>query len=103
MAKLVQEARARGNRHLRAMTVINEADHLQEADNAAAAAELRSHEGLEHVPFRLIRRKAYPNAAANGKGVVEHDDPKASEELTAVLSFLHPQFSNAGALKYGNR
>ena len=103
MAKLVKEARARGNLTLRAVTVINEADHLQEADNAAAAAELRSHSGLEHAPSRLIRRKAYPNSAANGRGVVEHDDPKASEELTNVLSFIHPHYSHAGALKYGNR
>jgi chromosome partitioning protein len=103
MAKLVQEARARGNTSLRAITVINEADHLQDADNAAAAAELSGHEGLEHSPTRLVRRKAYPNAAATGHGVTEHSDEKASEELFAVLSFVHPQFSKTGVSKDGNR
>jgi len=103
MAKLVKEARARGNTTLRAITVINEADHLQEADNAAAAEELRSHEGIEHAPSRLIRRKAYPNAAASGHAVIEHNDPKASDELTALLAFVHPHFRPVGTLKYGNR
>lgn len=96
MAKLVMEARARGNTSLRAVTVLNEADHLQEADNAGAAAELRGHEGLEHAPSRLIRRKAYPNAAATGRGVVEHGDAKAANELKAVLAFVHPEYRARG-------
>lgn len=103
MAKLVTEARARGNTSLRAITVLNEADHLQEADNAGAAAELRAHEGLEHSPSRLIRRKAYPNSAATGRGVVEHDDIKAIDEFTAVLAFVHPHYRTMGALKHGTR
>jgi chromosome partitioning protein len=103
MATLIKEARASGNTTLRAITVINEADHLQEADNAAAAEQLRSYEGLEHAPSRLIRRKAYPNAAANGHGVIEHNDPKATEEFMNLLSFVHPQFSAVGVAKYGNR
>jgi chromosome partitioning protein len=101
MAKLVREARARGNTTLRAVTVLNEADHLQEADNAGAAAELKAQEGMEHAPFRLIRRKAYPNAAATGRGVVEHNDAKAAEELNAVLAFLHPEYHPAGVFKHG--
>jgi chromosome partitioning protein len=101
MAKLVREARARGNTTLRAVTVLNEADHLQESDNAGAAAELKAQEGLEHAPSRLIRRKAYPNAAAAGRGVVEHDDPKAADELNAVLAFVHPHYSAKGAITHG--
>ena len=103
MSKLVAEARARGNTTLRAITVLNEADHLHEAENAASAAELRALDGLEHSPSRLIRRKAYPDSAAHGKGILEYGNEKAAEELIAVLSFIHPEYKQAGALKYGNR
>jgi chromosome partitioning protein len=96
---LVREARARGNATLRAIAVINEADHLQDTDNAGAVSELREKEGLEVVPTRIVRRKAYPDSAAKGKSVIEYKDPKAIQELTDVLSFIHAQFSEAGAVE----
>lgn len=36
----------------------------------------------------IVRRKAFPNAAAAGLSVLEYDDPKASEELTQVMDFV---------------
>jgi chromosome partitioning protein len=101
-AALVLEARARGNLTLRAITVLNEADHLQEGDNAGAAAELRDLEGVEHAPMRLVRRKAYPNASAMGLSVVEYTDAKASEELSNLLAFVHPKYK-AGVHSDGSR
>jgi chromosome partitioning protein len=100
---LVKEARARGNTTLRAIAAINEADHLQEADNAGAVSELREKEGLEVAPTRIVRRKAYPDAAAQGKSVLEYKDPKAIQELTDVLAFIHPQYNNLGAHANGTR
>ncbi len=100
---LVSEARARGNTTLRAIAVINEADHLQDSENAGAIAELKEKDGLEVSPTRIVRRKAYPDAAAQGRGVTEYKDPKAALELTAVLEFIHPQFNKVGAAKHGTR
>lgn len=92
--ELVSEARARGNDTLRAVAVLNEADHLQEGDNAAAEADLRNKDGLEVAPTRIIRRKAFADAAAKGCGVIEYKDAKATQELTYVLSFIHPEYSD---------
>jgi len=100
-AIVVREARARGNTSLRAVMVLNEADHLQEADNAAAAQDLRAKEGFELAPIRIIRRKAFPDASAKGLGVVEYKDSKATYELTTLLSFLHPDFQKQGVPEYG--
>jgi chromosome partitioning protein len=102
-ALVVSEARARGNTSLRAVAVLNEADHLQEADNAAAEADLRTKDGLELAPTRIIRRKAFPDAAATGRGVVEYKDGKAIRELSALLSFIHPHYTEIGAFEHGTR
>lgn len=99
---LVSEARARGNTSLRAIAVINEADHLHEGDNIAAESDLKSKDGLELAPMRIIRRRAFPDSAARGQGVVEYRDPKAIQELNALLSFVHPEYKETGALAYGN-
>jgi hypothetical protein len=63
-ALIVSEARARGNTSLRAVAVLNEADHLHEADNAAAEADLRT----------------------TGRGVVEYKDHKAIQELNHLAA-----------------
>ena len=101
--QIVQEARASGNVSLRVVAVINEADHLSEADNSGAEAELREKQGLEVAPTRIVRRKAYPDAAARGKGVVEYKDLKAADELTHLISFLHPVFGSVAEVKNGTR
>jgi hypothetical protein len=49
------------NERLRAYAVINAAD-AQGRDNDDALAALRSLEGIEALPFFVVRRNAFPNA-----------------------------------------
>ena len=100
-AALVKEARET-NDHLRALTVLNAADP-QGRDNDDAAAVLADVEGLDHAPFLIVRRKAFPNAAAAGLSVLEYDDPKAKEEFNQLFNLLHVPQTDIGALSYGNR
>jgi len=88
-AELVKEAREINDR-LRAVSVINAADP-QGKDNEAAAEVLRETEGVEMAPGYIVRRKAFPNAAALGLSVLEHDDRKAIDEfkLLTVILFVH--------------
>jgi chromosome partitioning protein len=102
-ALIVSEARARGNTTLRAITVLNEADHLFETDNAAAEADLRAKDGLELAPLRIVRRKAFADAAAAGRGVVEYKDAKAILELKRLLAFVHPSYRQNMERLHGNR
>jgi len=85
-AELVRDAR-HINERLRALVVLNNADS-QGKDNDAAADALRGIEGIELTPHVIVRRKAFPNAAASGLSVLEHDDPKASEELARLIESL---------------
>lgn len=101
-ADLVKEAREL-NDGLRAVTVLNLAD-AQGNDNAESAAALREVEGLELAPVVIVRRKAFPNAAAHGLSVLEHkDDPKAVDELKQLVNFLFVHTTAIGAKAYGNR
>jgi len=75
---------------------------LHDADNVAAEAELRTKTALELAPARIVRRKAFSDAAATGRGVVEYKDTKATQELNDLLSFLHPYYTHKGALADGN-
>lgn len=85
-ADLVKEAREI-NEHLRAIAVLNEADS-QGKDNEAALQALGEVESLETAPAMLVRRKAFPNAAAAGLSVLEYDDPKARDEFTQLTDYL---------------
>lgn len=85
-ADLVTEAREI-NENLRAIAVLNEAD-AQGKDNEAAIQALGEVEGLEIAPALIVRRKAFPNAAAAGLSVLEYDDPKARDEFTQLTDFL---------------
>ena len=85
-AELVRDAR-QINEQLRALVVLNNADS-QGKDNDAAAEALRGVEGIELAPFKIVRRKAFPNAAASGLSVLEYDDPKAISELNSLLESL---------------
>jgi chromosome partitioning protein len=86
MAALVGEARE-VNDGLRALAFLNAADP-QGRDNAEAQEAMRDAAGIETLDLMVVRRKAFPNAAAQGRGVVEqpHRDPKAVEELNALAS-----------------
>jgi chromosome partitioning protein len=90
IAAMVTEAREI-NEHLRAIIVLNAAD-AQGRDNEDAAAALREIPGMEYVPVIIGRRKAFPNAAAAGRSVVEYlpKDAKAIEELLALVQVIYP-------------
>jgi len=101
-ATLVQEAREINN-HLRAIAVLNEADP-QGKDNQAAIDALGDVPGLELAPVMIVRRKAFPNAAAAGLSVLEYDDSKASNEMRQLVQFLSPvNASDIGVTSNGNR
>ena len=89
VADLVKEAREI-NSDLRALILLNAAD-AQGRDNEDAADALRELEGLELLPMIIGRRKAFPNAAAVGRSVIEQTpkDPKALEELYALAAALY--------------
>jgi|APThiThiocy_cv2_1041547.scaffolds.fasta_scaffold13258_5 chromosome partitioning protein len=84
IAALVKEAREI-NERLRAIIILNAAD-AQGSDNDAAAESLGEADGLEYLPLPVGRRKAFPNAAALGRSVLEQSprDQKAVQELAAL-------------------
>ena len=88
MAGLVKEARE-VNDQLRAVAVLNAADP-QGTDNVDAADALAEIEGILYLPCTIVRRKAFPNAAAAGRAVTEHHprDAKAIEEIVALAAAL---------------
>jgi chromosome partitioning protein len=94
-AELVKEAREL-NEGLKAISVLNAAD-AQGKDNEAAAEALREVEGVELAPGFIVRRKAFPNAAASGLSVLEYDDPKAIEELNRLTEMLFVHATAIGA------
>ena len=84
IAALVREA-YEINPTLRAVAFLNGAD-AQGRDNAEAIQALSEVPGIETTPAMIVRRKAFPNAASAGRGVIELQprDAKAIEELTAI-------------------
>ncbi len=84
VAGLVREAREI-NPDLRALAFLNAAD-AQGRDNAEALEALGEVAGTEPIAPVVVRRKAFPNAAAQGRSVIEAQprDAKAVEELTAL-------------------
>ena len=86
MAALVTEAREI-SAGLRALAFLNAAD-AQGRDNAEAQEALREVPAIETLDLMVVRRKAFPNAAAQGRGVIEQQsrDAKAVEELTALAA-----------------
>jgi chromosome partitioning protein len=89
MAELVKEAREL-NEGLKALVVLNAAD-AQGRDNQDAADALREIQGVELLDVAIGRRKAFPNAAAGGRAVVEHmpRDIKAVEELGKLAEAIY--------------
>jgi chromosome partitioning protein len=85
VSALISEARSY-NQDLRAVAVLNFADP-QGGDNAAAVEALSGNEVIAYLNTPIGRRKAFPNAAAEGRGVCElkRTDPKASAEMTALV------------------
>jgi chromosome partitioning protein len=69
------------------MAFLNSAD-AQGRDNAEAQEALREVAVIETLDLVVVRRKAFPNAAAQGRGVIEQQprDTKAVEELTTLAT-----------------
>jgi chromosome partitioning protein len=88
---LVAKART-VNDSLRALSILNIAD-AQGRDNEDAAEALRAIDGIEPLPFVVVRRKAFPNALSNGLSVIEQAprDQKAVDELLSVVGALYTQ------------
>lgn len=85
---LVSEAKIM-NADLRAIAVLNAADS-QGQDNDEAHDALNEVEGIETLSEVIVRRKAFRNAAAQGRSVLDISpkDPKAVEELTALVKAI---------------
>ena len=96
MSALVREAQA-VNDGLRALAVLNAANSAGK-DNDEAAAVLAAADGIACLDVRVVRRKAFPNAAAAGRSVVEQagQDPKAAAELAALVAALYDGACIAG-------
>ncbi len=96
IAALVAEARDL-NEGLRACSILNMAD-TQGHDNAEAFDALKTMEGIDPLPFAIVRRKAFPNAFSLGLSVVEQSprDPKAVDELLSVVDALYTQEEGNG-------
>ncbi|NWJ49111.1 MAG: AAA family ATPase [Chloroflexi bacterium] len=89
VAELVKEAREL-NTDLAALALLNIADS-QGRDNEEALEAVREIEGLQMLGVTIGRRKAFPNAAAAGRSVLEQSpkDAKAVEELQAVIRAIY--------------
>lgn len=84
MAALVTEAREI-NSGLQALSFLNAAD-AQGKDNAEAREAMAESAVINALEVTIVRRKAFPNAASQGRGVVEMRPPdaKAAEELSVL-------------------
>jgi chromosome partitioning protein len=86
VSALITEARQYRDALLRAVAILNFADPAG-GDNAAAAEALTGNEVIAYLDAPIGRRKAFPNAASEGRGVCElnRQDPKASAEMAALV------------------
>lgn len=89
MVGLAREAKAI-NSGLRVLAVLNAAD-AQGSDNREARDMLRETDGVEALACQVGRRKAFRNAAAQGRSVLDMSpkDPKAIEELQALVAAIY--------------
>ena len=89
MAELVKEVREINP--IRVIAILNAAD-AQGRDNEEAFNAIADISGIEMLPISIGRRKAFPNAAANGLSVIEQTprDTKAVNELTSLIAALYP-------------
>jgi chromosome partitioning protein len=94
VAKLIEEMRP-ANPALRAYAFLNRAD-AGGNDNADAADYLKDAKSIEFLDMQLGGRKAFSNAAAEGKGVTElrRKDPKAEAEIRALYRFCRDVINN---------
>lgn len=88
VADLVKEALEINE--LRAFAILNAAD-AQGHDNEEAAKAISEVAGIEMLKILIGRRKAFPNAAATGRSVLEQNpkDVKAVAELTSLIDAIY--------------
>lgn len=91
MVGLTREAKSI-NEDLRVVAVLNAADS-QGNDNDEARGLIRETEDVELLDCQIGRRKAFRNAAAQGRSVLDMTpkDPKAVDEITALVDRLYRQ------------
>ena len=94
VVKLIEEMRP-ANPTLRAFAFLNRADQAGN-DNAEAAEFLRDATCIDFIDTALGSRKAFSNAAAEGRGVSElkRKDAKAEAEIRALYDFCRNVISN---------
>jgi chromosome partitioning protein len=88
MVGLAREAQAVNDR-LSVLAVLNAAD-AQGQDNDDARELIRETDGVDLLPCQIGRRKAYRNAAAGGRSVLDSSpkDPKAVAEINALVAAI---------------
>ncbi|MFZ4539221.1 AAA family ATPase [Propionivibrio sp.] len=88
IAELVADIRGFG-KELKVCAVLNLAD-IQGQDNKDAAEALADFPGIELLDTPIRRRKAFANAAGEGKSVLEYEpvDAKARAELNALVNAI---------------
>lgn len=75
------------NPTLKCVALLNQADTIG-SDNEDAIEILKTSDDIECLPVRLCNRKVYGNAAADGKGVIELKDPKATSEFMSLYECI---------------
>lgn len=88
VAELVREAKEVND--FDAFSMLNAADPVGH-DNAEAATYLKEYPEVEYLDAVIVRRKVFPNASAQGKGVMEYTprDQKAISELESLIAFVY--------------
>jgi chromosome partitioning protein len=86
VSALITEARQYRDAPLRAVAILNFADPAG-GDNVEAAEVLAGNDVIVYLDAPIGRRKAFPNAASEGRGVYElkRQDPKASAEIATLV------------------
>jgi chromosome partitioning protein len=89
MVALLTEAQQYRETPLRAVAILNFLDPIGR-DNLVAAEVLTGNPVISYLNTPIGRRKAFPNAAADGRAVCElkPPDPKATAEIAALVHAL---------------
>jgi chromosome partitioning protein len=89
ISALITEAQQYRDTPLRAVAILNFADPAG-ADNAEAVEALTGNEVIAYLEAPIGRRKAFPNAASEGRGVCElkRQDPKATVEMATLARIV---------------
>lgn len=89
VTQMISEIKA-VNPFLKCMAFINQAD-FSGCDNTDSLNVLKEYEGIECLTPYIVTRKAFSNAAAEGKGICEMKiiDKKAVDEMKAIYDAIY--------------